>query len=171
MWLRSSKMDQDNPHHKRFFRNKAFFSGCFFLLCSAYIFYLISQFPDTAAEYRTISPSFFPYVLSTVLAGLSILLMIEGSRKPAGSILSIRLNSKDTYRTGALLFILTIFASLLTTLGFVLDAFLFMVLVQFLLGERRWIVLIIVALLVSFGMYLIFATLFKVPLPLGMFLE
>jgi putative tricarboxylic transport membrane protein len=164
-------MNQNKPNKKKLLRNKPFFSGCFFLLCSGYIFYLISRFPDTATEYRTISPTFFPYVLSTILGVLSIFLMLEGRRKPVGSILSIRLNSIETYRTLALLFVLMIFSSLLTTLGFILDAFLFMVSVQLLLGERRWSVLIIVSLLVSFGMYFIFATLFKVPLPLGVWLE
>lgn len=164
-------MDQDKPYKKRLLRNKAFFSGCSLLVFSACLYYLVARFPDTAAEYRTISPSFFPYVLATILATLSVLLMIEGWRAPAGPILSIRFDSKDSYRTGALLFILVVFSSLLTTLGFIIDAFLFMLLIQLILGERRLIVLAIVSLVVSLGMYFIFATLFKVPLPMGIWAD
>ena len=151
----------------RFPKNKAFFFGCCLLLFSAYLFFLISRFPDTAAEYRTIAPTFFPYLLAGVLTGLSFLLMIEGLRAPVGAILSIRLGSREVRRTGILLLILAVFALLLTTLGFVLDAFLFMVAVQLLLGERRSLVLVLAALAVSFGMYVVFASLFKVPLPGG----
>lgn len=97
--------------------------------------------------------------------------MVEGWRAPAGPILSIRFDNKDTYRTGALLLILVVFSSLLTTLGFVVDAFLFMFSIQLILGERRFIVLVVVSLAVSLGMYLIFATLFKVPLPMGIWLQ
>ena len=152
-------------------KNKALFSGCCLLVFSVWVYYLITRFPDTAAEYRTISPSFFPYVLATVLATLSLLLIIEGWRSPPGPILSIRLNNKESYRTGALLFILVVFSSLLTIVGFVIDAFLFMIAIQLLLGEKRPVVLTIVALVVSLSMYFIFATLFKVPLPLGVWAE
>jgi len=164
-------MNREGPFKKKIIKNKALFSGCCLLAFSAYLYYLISQFPDTAAEYRTISPSFFPYVLATVLAALSLLLIVEGWRAPVGSILSLDLNQKETYRTGALLLILIIFSFLLTTLGFIVDAFLFMVSIQLLLGERRFVVLIPVALAVSLGMYFIFATLFKVPLPMGVWVD
>lgn len=164
---RGSNMAEVKAAGNRSLRNKAFFFGCCLLLFSAYLFFLISRFPDTAAEYRTISPTFFPYLLTGVLAGLSLLLMVEGLRTPAGAILSIRLGSREARRTGMLLLILTVFALSLTTLGFVLDAFLFMVAVQLLLGERRFLVLALAALGVSFGMYFVFATLFMVPLPTG----
>ena len=164
-------MDEEKTPTKKVLKNKAFFSGCCLLVFSACLYYLVARFPDTAAEYRTISPSFFPYVLSTILAVLSVFLMIEGWRAPVGPILSIRFDNKDTYRTGALLLILVVFSSLLTTLGFIIDAFLFMFLIQLVLGERRFIVLAIVSLVVSLGMYFIFAGLFKVPLPMGIWVE
>ena len=164
-------MDEEKTHRKKALKNKAFFSGCCLLIFSACLYYLIARFPDTAAEYRTISPSFFPYVLATILAVLSVFLMIEGWREPVGPILSIRFDNKDTYRTGALLLILVVFSALLTIIGFIIDAFLFMFLIQLVLGERRFIVLTIVSLVVSLGMYTVFATLFKVPLPMGIWLE
>ena len=164
-------MDDGESRKKRVIKNKPFFSGCCLLVFSAFLYYLIARFPDTAAEYRTISPSFFPYVLATILSGLSILLMIEGWRSPAGPIFSIRFDNKDTHRTAALLFILVVFSALLTTLGFIVDAFFFMFLIQLILGERRFLVLVIVSLVVSFGMYFLFATLFKVPLPMGIWVD
>jgi putative tricarboxylic transport membrane protein len=164
-------VEEEKMSGKKAIKNKAFFSGCCLLVFSACIYCLIARFPDTAAEYRTISPSFFPYVLATILAVLSFLLMIEGWHAPAGPILSIRFDNKNTYRTGALLLILVAFSSLLTTLGFIIDAFLFMFSIQLILGERRFIVLAVVSLAVSLGMYFVFATLFKVPLPMGIWLE
>lgn len=158
-------MLDDKPKQIIFLRNKAFFTGWCLLLISLILFLLIADFEEPSSEYRVISPSFFPYVLTTILAGLSLLLLGEGWRKPPGSILSIEFRNPDTYRTLALLFILITFSIFLTSLGFVIDAFLFMVAVQILLGERQVIRVLAMALAVSCGLYFVFAKLFYIPLP------
>lgn len=158
-------MLDDKPRQIFFLRNKAFFTGWCLLLISFILYLLIANFEEPASEYRVISPSFFPFVLTTILAGLSLLLLREGWQKPSGAILSIDFKNPDTYRTLALLFILIIFSIFLTSLGFVIDAFLFMVAVQILLGERQVIRVLAMALAVSFGLYFMFAKLFYIPLP------
>jgi putative tricarboxylic transport membrane protein len=161
-------MREKTIHRKKTpIRNKAFFTGGCLFLFSLYLFYLIVNFESPSTEYRVISPSFFPYVLTGILSGLSLLLMWEGWRSPPGRILSIDFRNPDTYRTLVLLFILVVFSVLLTTIGFILDAFLFMVAVQFLLGERSFLRILLMALIISFGLYFIFAKLFYVPLPSG----
>ena len=125
------------PTKRLWMRNKSTFLGICMLSFSMLLFYLISQFPDTADEYRTISPTFFPYMLSAILAGLSVLLIMEGFRSDPKPVFSIQFRDSAAYRTGMLLIILIVFASVLTTLGFALASLLFMLSVQLLLGERK----------------------------------
>jgi len=151
----------------KFLRNKAFFTGWCLFLFSLFLFYLVANFEAPASEYRVISPSFFPYVLTSLLAGLSFLLILEGWRTPPGMILSIEFRNPDTYRTLVLLLILVIFSIFLTSVGFIIDAFLFMLSVQILLGERKISRVLAMALVVSCGLYFVFAKFFYVPLPAG----
>jgi putative tricarboxylic transport membrane protein len=148
-------------------RNKSSFLGTCMLLFSLVLFFLIIRFPNTATQYRTVAPTFFPYLLSAILAGLSLLLIGEGRRSAPGPLFSIEFNSRAAYRTGLLLLILIIFALTLTTLGFTLAAMLFMLAGQLLLGERKMMPLVLYTLAVPWGMYLVFAGLFKIPLPMS----
>jgi putative tricarboxylic transport membrane protein len=148
-------------------RNKSSFLGTCMLLFSVLLFFLVAQFPDTANEYRTISPAFFPYMLSAIMMGLSLLLILESRRSAPASLFSIRFDSQAAYRTGLLLLILVIFALMLTTLGFALGSMLFMLAAQLLLGERKFLPLILFTLAVPWAMYFVFGKLFKIPLPTG----
>lgn len=146
-------------------KNKSSFLGVCMLLFSLLLFFLIARFPDTASEYRTIAPTFFPYMLSAILAGLSVLLIVEGRRSSPGPIFSIEFNSRAAYRTGLLLLAVIIFALTLTLLGFTLASMLFMLAAQLLLGQRKMTPLVLYTLAIPWGMYFVFAGLFKIPLP------
>ena len=160
-------MTDDTAPREKKLHNKSFFTGGCLFLFSLYLFYLIANFESPSTEYRVISPAFFPFVLTGILTGLSLLLIWEGWRTPPGKILSIDFKNPDTYRTFVLLLILVVFSVFLTSIGFILDAFLFMIAVQVLLGERRFFRVLFMAVIVSFGLYFIFAKLFYVPLPAG----
>ncbi len=156
-----------DPKKHLWIRNKSSFLGSCMLLFSVLLFFLIARFPDTANEYRTISPTFFPYMLSAILAGLSMLLILEGRRTAPGPVFSIRFNSRPTYRTGLLLLVLVIFALTLTHLGFATASMLFMLTAQLLLGERKFMPLVLFTLAIPWAMYFVFGKLFKIPLPMG----
>lgn len=163
-------MPGDKLHVKIFFKNKALFTGWCIFFFSLILYYLIANFQESASEYRTISPSFFPYTLTVMLTVLGLLLIREGWRTLPGPVLSINFRSRDTYRTIALLLILGIFSMVLTRIGFIIDSLLFMISVQVLLGERKIVRVIGMALVISFGLYFLFAKLFYVSLPVGSWL-
>ena len=71
-------------------------------------------------------------------------------------------------RRGALLLLLClVYIELMTPLGFILSTFGFLTTSPYLLGWRRWKVSVLIALLMSFGIYALFAVVLGVVIPKG----
>ncbi len=149
-------------------RNKATFLGTVLLVASVVFLIGVSRFPDTAARYRSIAPSFFPNLLGTALAVLSVLLFIEGVRSAPAPVFDIQGEKGNGMKAGLLVVVLIVFVSLFRILGFGIVSFLLTATLQLLLGERRALRVTGVSLLVAGSLHLVFVVLLRVPLPVGL---
>jgi len=148
-------------------RNKETFLGALLLVFSGLFLLGVAAFPDTASRYRSISPSFFPNLLGTALAVLSLFLVVEGIRKKPSPIFNLQTSKRNMIRAGLLLGGLIVFMVLFRILGFALMAFVFAAVSQVILGERRILKMLIVAFAVTAVLYILFVVLLRVPFPAG----
>ena len=120
----------------------------------------------------TPGPGFFPFWLGVVLSLFSLALLIETFRRKGGKHLDEprRLPERRVlYRVGLITLLTAGFALLLTSLGFVLSAFLFVAGILFFLERVPAVRSVITGLFMSACIYLIFEYWMEIGLPAGLF--
>ena len=118
-------------------------------------------------------PSSFPKVLSIagIILSLTVVLGIEKGEVKVGDIDYRRLHEHKLGQALALLGLMVAYAILLRPAGFLLATSGFLIGGSVILGERRWIVMIVVSAIATFGIwYLVQEVLgiFLLPLPFFM---
>lgn len=147
----------------------------FILLCVVYgytAFVTMDQGLPPFMQLNPVWPSTFPKVLSVlgILVGISVLLGLEKSGHTAESA-EINYRRLTEYKLGqvlALLSLMAVYAVILRPAGFVVSTVLFLMVGSAILGERRWIIMSVIALAASvFIWYLVDRVLgiFMRPLP------
>lgn len=145
------------------------------MICLAYgygAYFTMDQLLPPIMKQRPIWPSTFPKVLAVggILLSLSILLGLE--KAPKKEAADINLSKLGDYKVGQALMLLGLmvaYALLLRPLGFLVATFLFLTGGSFILGERRFVLMAVVAAIAAgFIWYLVDAVLgiFLSPLPL-----
>ena len=148
------------------------------LICMAYgyaAYFTMDQLLPPILQRSPIWPSSFPKVLSVgaILFALIIVLGLEKSpnKKDAADINLARLGDYNVGQAVFLIGLMIAYALLLRPLGFLASTFLFLTIGSYTLGERRYLVMGIVAALATTGIwYLVDSVLgiFLRPLPLFM---
>lgn len=112
---------------------------------------------------------FIPFVAGLLIgiSGLGLLLA-EWARRPAAAALPFLPNRPATVRILLILGGLCFMAASLTTLGFLLSAFLSLCFLLRAIEPQKWWVVVLVALISCAGGYGLFNTLLQVPLPRGL---
>lgn len=126
------------------------------LICLAYgytaYFTMDAQLPPIMRR-ADVWPSSFPKVLSVgaILLSLAILLGLEKSegKDDATDITFARLGEYKFGQALMLLGLMVAYALLLRSLGFLVSTFLFLTIGSFILGERRFVIMVIVAVLAT----------------------
>ena len=124
----------------------------FLLICLAYgytAFFTMDAGLPPFMKFNPIWPSTFPKVLAVmgVLVSLVILLGVEKSDHRA-EVAEINYRRLTDYRIGQailLLSLMVVYALALRPAGFLLSTSLFLILGSAILGERRWLIMILVA--------------------------
>ncbi len=102
-------------------------------------------------------PSTFPKILSVlaVLAALSVVLGLEASdgKSDASGIDYRKLGDYKIGQAAALLALMVVYALCLRPAGFLISTTVFLVAGSVILGERRWIMMIVVALIATVGIW------------------
>ena len=123
----------------------------------------------------TVSPSFWPTVVSWGLAGLGILLAVPGllaaraGGEPAGAGPGLRIDRPGAFRTLIAFTLMVSFYFLMPVLGIIAAAVPVFLGLAVLLDRKRWRMSLIVAVALPALLYLFFVKVAHVPLPLGLF--
>ena len=118
------------------------------------------------------SAGFFPFIGGVILISLSIMLLIWTSMgKEAGrdKITKFFPQKDSLKRLVITLSVLFMYSISLVYLGFFITTSLFMILLLKLLEPQKWTTTLIIAFLTSISAYLLFVTLLKLQLPIGVF--
>lgn len=115
-------------------------------------------------------PGFFPFCLSIIGAALAIALAIRpaAAAEQATGDESPLIPAGDALRKVVVVVAALIaLAVLLEVLGYRITVAAFCAILLYVLGARRWWVIVVFALAASVGVHALFSDLLKVPLPLG----
>jgi putative tricarboxylic transport membrane protein len=114
------------------------------------------------------SPSFIPRGVATCLLFAAGMLLFRALRGRA-LMLESKLEGANLRRVSAAALLTGAYVFVVERVGFISTTFLYMLFFVWVLGERRWLRLVMFALLVPAVAYVIFSTILHVPLPRGWF--
>ena len=122
-------------------------------------------------------PGFFPLILALLGGALAVALVVELARErqtatDAGDAEAAEPFMPDgaaMFRIVGIIVLLLAAFSAIDPLGYRLTAFLFITLLLLVLGIRNYLTIVLVALVLSFGVFHSFYYWLKVPLPIGEF--
>jgi putative tricarboxylic transport membrane protein len=114
------------------------------------------------------SPSFIPRGVAACLLFAAGMLLFRALRGRA-LMLESKLEGANLRRVSAAALLTGAYVFVVERVGFISTTFLYMLFFVLVLGERRWLRLVIFALLVPAVAYAIFSTILHVPLPRGWF--
>ena len=144
-------------------------ASLFFLVLS--IFVLIHSFEYSYSDRLGPGPGFFSVWLGIVTGSLSLALLLQSSLSK-----NLFTDSTDLIpdRSGVLRILLILIAligviAFLNILGYRICMLLFLALLPPALGARNWLIILLLALAGSFGIFHIFYYWLKLPLPIGVF--
>jgi putative tricarboxylic transport membrane protein len=128
-----------------------------------YVFYESGRWPIPALLGN---PLLIPRGVAACLLVASGILLY---RALAGRALPLekRLAGADLRRVSGVAFLTFAYVIVVERVGFIATTFLFLVLFSLVLGERRWVRMVLFAIVVPVAVYMIFDTTLNVPLPRG----
>ncbi len=138
------------------------------------IFILIHSFSYPYHDRLGPGPGFFPFWMSIITGLLSLGLFLQTTFAKSAQSESAENKSFFPKQEGAIRIFMILGALgmvlvLLNPIGFRISLLLFLLFLPFALGVRNWLLIILVAVLGSFGVFHAFYYWLKVPLPIGFF--
>ncbi len=115
-----------------------------------------------------INPRIYPFVVIFSTFALSVTLVVHGAlrlRREKGNVEQTLPRGKTALRLFGLAAGMVVYALTFESLGYIIVTPALMALTMYLFGERKPLRIIAVSVLVSVALYLIFRSVFRVPLP------
>jgi hypothetical protein len=137
---------------------------CIIPIC-AYVFYESGQWPmlpDLG------SPAWIPRGVATILIGAALVLLRKAISGRSFTLPG-RLEGVDRARVFWVALLTGIYVAAIERLGFITATVPYLLGFTFVLGERRWVRLMLFAVVVPVATYLVFDQFLNVPLPRGLF--
>ena len=132
----------------------------------AYVLYEGAKMPTD--QIMKIGPSFFPDALAVALIVFSTLLIIYAlAGRAKGKAQPIRLSDRGFQRALVSLAAIIAYAFFFNTLGYPIVTVVLVAGIMVLLGKRKPLEIAIVALATTFGVWLVFAKLLMLSMPMG----
>lgn len=132
----------------------------------AYVIYEGSNMPED--HIMKIGPAFFPELLATgliIFSGILIIYALQGKSK--GTAEPIRLRDQGIQRALVSLLVIILYTALLNPLGYPICTLLLVAGIMLLLGKRQPLLVLGTSLGTTFGVWLVFAKLLKLSMPMG----
>jgi hypothetical protein len=117
---------------------------------------------------NTLGAAFVPWVLAGLLAGLSLMLLVNTiSNKDDNTTVS--LPKRDLFGITGLLVLIALYVKLMSYLGFIPVSIVFLALLTLVAGSRKPLGILVFSVSTTTIVYLLFQKFFNVQLPAGIF--
>jgi len=146
-------------------RQKNFIAALFLLIFTVCYGILTADLPLRTLP-NTPDPSFFPWVITSIIFILSVLLLFSGFKYSKG--VRTKVDKKERNLTVTAMTIFIFYLAAMPKLGFILATLPFFSVMMFLFGERRPVFIGIGSLVTTAGLYVLFRHGFGVFLPRGL---
>lgn len=144
-------------------------SGALLLLGSLLALYQSTRLP--IFEGHSLGSGFLPLCLSIGMAVFSVVVIMDGARRPQALDVPVSLPSGSSLRRILIsVAALVAYVLLSTIVGYILATFGFVLLIVRTLGSYRWYQAVAFSALTSLGMYTVFHVLLKMVIPTGLFM-
>ena len=117
-------------------------------------------------RFAALAPSYYPYIVSTILFLLGSVIIIRSRREKAAQP-EPNVHPQAIKRLSKFIFLLAVFASSLEWAGFILSSSVALMVALPLAGEKRPLIIIANALIIPILLYLFFYKIAGIPIPLG----
>ena len=143
-------------------------SSIVFLIISGIAF--VSCFSQLGETTLVIHPYMMPTLTSGLMTALCVLRLIVGLRMPADDpskakkkLIEVPLKSLLTMG------LIIVYALLMKSVGFIITTFVYMMAQMFILreGKKNWLLMVVISLIMSVGIYFLFTRVFNIMLPAG----
>lgn len=123
-----------------------------------------NQFSGSDAPY---GPDFFPKLVLILLGVCSLVLFVKGimDMKTKQRVSRLQLDKGLIVSIVLYVILLIVYINLFFVTGFIISTIIFLLIGQYLFGVRKWLRLIVIAIIVPFILYYLFTVLFNIPLP------
>ncbi len=137
------------------------------LIFSLVCLYASITYPNLKTDYMQVSASFFPTVVSVIMAAVSLIMLIEAIVKP-----DIREPLSDTEKKAYLRGILAIadcifYVAIFKPVGYIISSILALFAMMVIFGNRKWKAMIITSIAMPIVLYLVFYYALQTNLPAG----
>ena len=140
--------------------------GAFLFLFSGFVYAYTYTFEQAPAGEFMVDIVFYPRMLAVVLCGLSIPLLLKKAGK-----LEEKIHTARELRLLSVYVSFVLYTLILERIGYLLDTFLWIGFMAWLVGERKtWIIILTAFLGTAIGYYLFYIVL-RIPLPQGYIAE
>ena len=146
-------------------RQKNFIAALFLLIFTVCYGILTANLPLRTLP-NTPDPSFFPWVITSIIFILSVLLLLSGLKYSKG--VRIKVDKEERNLTVTAMTIFIFYLAAMPKLGFILATLPFFSVMMFLFGERRPVFIGIGSLVTTAGLYVLFRHGLGVFLPRGL---
>lgn len=151
--------------------SKNFWAGMVMLLLGlAVILLLIPIGVDEPRriKYAALSPSYYPRIIAICLSLLGLVITVRSVVAPPTDTAEESENRPDAFQRIAVVFgILLAMALVLTTLGFIVTTALALGAAIWFAGERNYVLIVSMAILIPLALYFFFLKVAGIPIPLG----
>lgn len=146
-------------------------AGIIFLLFCSFAWWRIINLPVGAGFEKSIGPEFFPKVTTGAVAVFSFLLIIRSFwKKSIAEGKSPAMAAGSTLaRMGLFIALLVVYVFIYEILGFILASVIILPAGMFMLGERRWLHIVILPCVIIGLAWLAFTKIMSVQLPMSPF--
>jgi hypothetical protein len=157
----ATEVNGAGPPRSPLLRGDDLVGGVILFFCAA-TYAITTTFEEVPAMLsQGIQPSVFPRALIAVIAILSMILIVQGRRKPASVRKPVPIVA---FATAGLL---GLFVAAIDWVGMMIAIFLFCLVLPALWGDRRYFWITIFAVLFPAGIFILFSKMLEVRFPLG----
>jgi len=147
---------------------RQFWEGLLIAALGAVIIVLIpSQVRVFAGLETALSPAFLPTLIGIGLLIVGFLIIVVSLFSKTQTTKEIKINAKDLKKIIIAALILFLYAFLFPIIGFLVTSIVFIGILSFLCGQRNYVKLLVLMVLIPAIVWMMFELLFSIPLPHG----
>lgn len=163
-------------------RLKDIFLGCLLTIGFGLVFWVLIPVAvpvPGSIKVAALSPDFWPKIITIGLAVMGLILTIQGlvrlfgeravKKRKKENATTLTKKRSTFLRPAGIGFGLLVYYALVEPLGIVVSSIMALLGFALIYGERRWKILIPVAVLLPIGLYYFFVKVANIPMPLGLF--